>query len=333
MKRHILFFLIIISNLYANKINLKCIQNDNKEIVITFRNKIKNIKNIILYRSTSDLDYIVLEIYEYPITKIKLNRDADLFTDKHFADNVRYYYQLRFYLEKDKFVESKVVSINIRNKEIGNLNKPSIFVDKNNYILELRDNNKIIKTYPTALGQNPIKRKLHQDNSSTPEGFYKIVNLRPVATYYKAYDINYPNKIDWLRYSFFKKNKRLPSIGGFIQIHGMGIENNWTWGCIALRNSDIDELFKFKNININTKIIIAGREIGRDDISAIKEHINKNTILKIQQKLIESGYYKKQKDGKLNKYTRGCIAKYQKNKNLKITFELDSRTIKSLDLK
>ena len=93
------------------------------------------------------------------------------------------------------------------------LQHPSLFVDKVNYTLEVVDGDSVVKTYPIDLGRDPVKRKLHQDNATTPEGIYRITNLRPVSTFHKTYDLSYPNDVDRQRYRLLCPRGR-PDIGG-----------------------------------------------------------------------------------------------------------------------
>jgi hypothetical protein len=58
-----------------------------------------------------------------------------------------------------------------------------------------------------------------------------------------------------------------PLIGGSIQIHGGGIGNNWTFGCIAMRNADIDELFEISGMKVGSPISIIGSEFTRDSLA------------------------------------------------------------------
>ena len=142
------------------------------------------------------------------------------------------------------------------------------------YVLELRSTGRVLKRYPVSLGTNPVDRKLHYDNATTPEGRYHISYRWPKATYYKALGVSYPNAEDRRRYREAKNEGRVPrlsngsiaDIGGAIQIHGGGIANNWTWGCIALENDDIDELFEIGCIGVNTPLFITGSEIKRGDL-------------------------------------------------------------------
>jgi len=123
-------------------------------------------------------------------------------------------------------------------------------------------NDKLIKSYTIALGKNPVGPKQFKDDNKTPEGVYKIDNKSAISKYHKNLGISYPNDRDK---SFARKNKKDP--GGEIKIHGLPNKmvmpnklqkfhkfNDWTLGCIAVTNDEIDELYKF--VKIGTTIII-----------------------------------------------------------------------------
>jgi murein L,D-transpeptidase YafK len=185
---------------------------------------------------------------------------ARFYRDAQLADGVRYYYQVKV---DERW--SNVVTIDVAPRPLKVAGRASLRVDKAHYLLEVYDGDKVAKRYPIALGRNPIRRKLHQDNASTPEGSYRITNLQPQATFYKAYDIDYPNDTDYARYDRALAAGELgadpPGIGGEIQIHGQGIGSNWTYGCIALRNEDMDELFGCAAIAAGTPVGIYGGEL------------------------------------------------------------------------
>jgi len=136
--------------------------------------------------------------------------------------------------------------------------RPWLRVDKSRYLLSVMDGERVLKSYGLAMGRQPMTRKLRFDNASTPEGRYQLVGLQAEATYYKALDLNYPNETDRARHAILDPGS---DIGGEIQIHGMGISHNWTWGCMAMRNEDIDELFAHREIGVGTVIWIYGGEV------------------------------------------------------------------------
>jgi len=246
-------------------------------------------------------------------------------------------YQIELPLTSDQeTIESKVDSIVVSDIELPNLSKPQFVVDKRNYILELWDSNKKIKTYPIALGRNPVNRKLIQDNSSTPEGVYTIYKLQPNATFYKAFDINYPNSVDEARYRFYKQNRlspfdiETPYIGSEIQIHGNGIGSNWTWGCMEMRDADIKELFSVDNIQAGMKVVIIGEQFIRDDVPFLLKRIEKEYCKTLQQALQRKNYYDGEIDGLFGTKTGKAVAKFQKANNLRVTCDFDKETTEIL---
>jgi hypothetical protein len=302
----------------------------------------RKLEKIELFRSTTDLRDIPLDLVQFPITRTILSGESvnKPYPDAFAGNNVTYYYTAHFYpIGARTGIPSNITTVSIPDKDLPKLTRPSLLVDKVHYILEISEGGEVKKKYPLALGQDPVKRKLHQDRASTPEGHYRIINLQPRATYYRAYDINYPNPVDRIRYEFARESGlikagggRIPSIGGEIQIHGMGIANNWTWGCVAMRNDDIDELFAHKEIKGRTPVTIVGRETGRDDIACLKKYSATVPTKALQQKLAEKGYLKGPVNGQLDKRTRKAIGRLQVKNGLPATCSPDGRTVKILGL-
>ena len=142
---------------------------------------------------------------------------------------------------------------------------PRLYIDKSRYLLSVLEGQKVLKRYAVAMGRRPMTRKLQFDQASTPEGRYRIVNLQPKATYHKALDIDYPNETDLARHQLLAPQSE---IGGELQVHGMGIERNWTWGCVAMRSQDIDEIFRHSEIGVGTPIWIYGGEVSLAELQA-----------------------------------------------------------------
>lgn len=109
-------------------------------------------------------------------------------------------------------------------------------------------NGQLIKTYKIALGQNPVGDKEFEGDMKTPEGLYYINDRNPNSAYHKNLGISYPNNADRAQARALGK-----PVGGDIKIHGLrngrgyiGKSHrltDWTWGCIALTNEEIDELY------------------------------------------------------------------------------------------
>lgn len=109
-----------------------------------------------------------------------------------------------------------------------------LVVDKAARKLEVHKNKNKIKSYPVELGANPYDDKQKRGDFCTPEGTYKF-KVNSGTRFHKALHINYPNKEDR------KKGKT----GSLIEIHGSGGNSyDWTAGCVALSNKNIDDLFK-----------------------------------------------------------------------------------------
>jgi murein L,D-transpeptidase YafK len=105
-----------------------------------------------------------------------------------------------------------------------------------------------IKEYRIALGGNPLRHKTQQGDQRTPEGQYVIDYRKKDSSYHRALHISYPNARDRA-----EAHAQGVDPGGLIMIHG--IRNgfsfigrwhrlwDWTDGCIALTNAEIEELW------------------------------------------------------------------------------------------
>lgn len=123
-----------------------------------------------------------------------------------------------------------------------------VVVKKQQRQLLLLNNGQIIRNYDISLGFNPVGHKSYEGDGRTPEGRYYLTWRNPQSRFYKSIHISYPNQLDIER---ARRLGRTP--GGFIMIHGIpnrfarapelfeGID--WTEGCIAVSNSDIEEIW------------------------------------------------------------------------------------------
>ncbi|MCK4644200.1 L,D-transpeptidase family protein [bacterium] len=314
MKRFFLILLILAlctMTFAEDAIVLKLSARSGKTITI----EVKVLKNpkasrIDIFRSTSDLNEISIEdVASYPIVKISSGNTASfILNDNKTAHKVQYYYIAAIKGSRGYMGFSNVLKVATDDKAfVTPLRNPCILVDKTHYLLILKDGAEVKKVYPIALGRDPVKRKLHQDNSTTPEGIYRIYNVQPRATYYRAFDLNYPNIWDRGRYSSRKAaDPTLPHIGGEIQIHGLGIGSNWTFGCIAMRNKDIDELMDTVPVRAGTPVCIIGQEIDLKWIEKILA-LTKEQIMELQRELKASGHYNGAIDGLLGPKTARAL--------------------------
>jgi murein L,D-transpeptidase YafK len=134
-----------------------------------------------------------------------------------------------------------------------------IVVDKGRRVMTLWSHKKPLKTYRIALGGNPTGHKEQEGDSRTPEGRYTIDAKNPKSSFYLSLHISYPNAKDRAA-----ARKRGVSPGGAIMIHGTpegltalrtaGVFSDWTAGCIAVTNGEMDEIFKL--VRVGTPIVI-----------------------------------------------------------------------------
>lgn len=218
-------------------------------------------KEGLLYRSTSRFGPGDVRFTALPISKpYVIKPGVTHFSDNAMADGVEYYYGL---LRGNKWRTYGPVSTPWR--PLPSSDHPMIKVDKANYTLSVVSEGVTLKRFPIAMGSKPMRRKFEQDRASTPEGRYVIYASQPKATFHRAYDMDYPRQVDRARHDVL--GSRAP-IGGEIQIHGDGLDGNWTWGCMALRNEDMDELFRHPEIGAGTELWIAGGELSWADLES-----------------------------------------------------------------
>jgi len=134
-----------------------------------------------------------------------------------------------------------------------------VVVTKHKRTLDLISNNQIVKSYKISLGRVPKGQKEFEGDKKTPEGLYFIKDKNPNSGYHKNLGISFPNEQD------FKRAKSIgKSPGGLIKIHGirngfgwiggLHLLFDWTLGCIAMTNKEIDEVYE--NVKIGTPIEI-----------------------------------------------------------------------------
>lgn len=136
-----------------------------------------------------------------------------------------------------------------------------IIVDKLRRRLSVYQSGRLLAAFPAELGANGLRPKQHAGDRATPEGRYQVVQKKQGAAtkYYKALLINYPNDQDRVRYLQAKRQGRIPwraGIGSLIEIHGDGGEGrDWTDGCVALRNADMDKVFAWAQVGTPVTIV------------------------------------------------------------------------------
>jgi L,D-peptidoglycan transpeptidase YkuD (ErfK/YbiS/YcfS/YnhG family) len=145
-------------------------------------------------------------------------------------------------------------------------------IDKLDAKLIILKAGKEYKTFPVEFGDNWMMDKIKSGDNATPEGIYnvQVKKERSNTKYYKALLLDYPNKEDQKTFNLLVRSGKIPKnsrIGGLIEIHGEGGRGiNWTEGCIALDNKEMDVVYS--QCNINTPVIIVGAR------KSLEEYLN-----------------------------------------------------------
>lgn len=139
--------------------------------------------------------------------------------------------------------------------------EPRIVVAKSKRQLSLYSGSKLVRVYPVGLGFSPTNDKVRQGDGCTPEGSFYVCVKNDRSSFYLSLGLSYPNKehaerglrdrlITRAQYneiiSALERRVRPlwnTRLGGEIFIHGNGSQSDWTWGCVALDNNNMKELF------------------------------------------------------------------------------------------
>jgi uncharacterized protein YijF (DUF1287 family) len=162
-----------------------------------------------------------------------------------------------------------------------------ILVDKQARVLTLYVGGDAVKSYPVALGFDPLRDKEREGDGRTPEGDFTIAEAldRDLAPQYGARSLrlSYPNAEDAARglrqklvtaaqaeaiVAAVQAGKQPPQttpLGGSIRIHGGGVGSDWTAGCIALRDPDVTELYGFVGVGTRVRVLAARHARLPDD--------------------------------------------------------------------
>ena len=159
-----------------------------------------------------------------------------------------------------------------QNRLVSPIEKPRIVVYKKDRKLELYSDRTLVRTYRVGLGFSPVADKQREGDGATPEGDFYIFVKNNKSAYYLSLGVSYPNAEDaerGLRDGLITKTQRdeiveairkkvappqYTKLGGLIYIHGHGAKSDWTWGCVALENDDIKELYDA--VSVGTPVTI-----------------------------------------------------------------------------
>lgn len=140
-----------------------------------------------------------------------------------------------------------------------------IIIDKSDYELHVYDDKGWYATYPVVFGSTSLDDKKMEGDKKTPEGNFKIISKRLHSKWDRFIMLDYPTKESYDKFKQRKQKGEIPKnagIGGGIGIHGtwphedyqVDKYKNWTDGCIALKNEDVEDLYRY--IPIGTKVSI-----------------------------------------------------------------------------
>ncbi len=139
-------------------------------------------------------------------------------------------------------------------------NVDKVYVDKSERVLKLLSGDRVIKTYHIALGDSPAGHKRQQGDERTPTGTYKLDYKNEKSSYYRSIHVSYPNASDKVQ-----ARKRGVSPGGDIMIHGqkngfghlaaVTQKRDWTDGCIAVTNDEMDEIMSVYQAGMPIEIV------------------------------------------------------------------------------
>lgn len=135
----------------------------------------------------------------------------------------------------------------------------AVLVLKSDRVMRLLNNGKTLKEYRVSLGKEPIGHKLKEGDWRTPEGRYILDWRNENSRFYRSIHISYPNARDLRRAQQMGADP-----GGMIMIHGRPSYyslatgrydgKDWTNGCIAVTDSEMDEIWEM--VDDGTPIII-----------------------------------------------------------------------------
>ncbi len=139
-----------------------------------------------------------------------------------------------------------------------------IHIDKSDHKLELVAAGKVLRSYKVAIGSGGAGPKRMEGDKVTPVGTYRVTG-RFKGLFHQFLVVSYPNQDDKTRFAELKKQGAVPdglTVGFGIGIHGVGHkdwngvhkESDWTFGCIALDDAEIDEVSTL--VKDGTKIVI-----------------------------------------------------------------------------
>ncbi len=138
-----------------------------------------------------------------------------------------------------------------------------VVVKKSERKLQLMQGGQVVREYRVALGDAPVGHKFREGDERTPIGDYILDWRNPSSSYYRSIHVSYPNDRDQM----MARLLGYPSPGGMIMIHGQPnhirsdrvraeyARRDWTDGCIAVQNQEMDEIWRMVRNGTPIKIL------------------------------------------------------------------------------
>ena len=157
--------------------------------------------------------------------------------------------------------------------QLPEIENPRLVVRKGERKLEIFDGERLIKTYRIVLGFAPEGDKEQEGDGKTPLGEFYVFTKNDQSRFYLSLGLSYPSIDDAARglkenlisqeehdeivraVSEGKMPPQKTKLGGEIYIHGGGTEKDWTWGCVALTNEEMKELFDAVPVGAKVTIV------------------------------------------------------------------------------
>jgi murein L,D-transpeptidase YafK len=140
--------------------------------------------------------------------------------------------------------------------------KPKIVIYKSHRRLELLDGERTVREFGVVLGSSAAGDKETEGDGRTPEGTFYLFTKNRASKFHLSLGVSYPDKRAaerGLRDGLITSDEseaicgaidagKIPPqktrLGGEIYIHGGGVDGDWTEGCVAMADSEIEELFE-----------------------------------------------------------------------------------------
>jgi hypothetical protein len=152
------------------------------------------------------------------------------------------------------------------------IRSPELYIYKEKHRLYVLERGVLVREYPVGLGPNTVGDKEREGDGRTPEGEFYICLKNGASKFFRSLGLSYPTRKHAERAFMagmispdeyrdiilaLERSSRPPwdtALGGEIFIHGGGAHVDWTDGCVALYDSDMEELYQIAHIG--TRVVV-----------------------------------------------------------------------------